>query len=188
MKLPYPGTAESCAAVTAMCGAFHGRCCRPASIMRPSLARSKSPWPMALRASSPDARCGKIVCRWTGQNRSELLQDKALPRLREIQAILDALSAKSSTRRKTRSMAQVTAIGVDIGGTNIRAARSPRTASVLEWTGASNGQPAAARRCARSGDPLQSLDDGSAGAIGIGHPGPRRCAQRGHVSPAAMST
>ena len=47
---------------------FHGRFFRPASITRPSSARLRSRWPMALPASSPAARCGRIAFLWTAPN------------------------------------------------------------------------------------------------------------------------
>ena len=49
LKLPYPGSAQSCAAITAMCGEFPGRSCQRVLTMRLSSARSKPPWPTARR-------------------------------------------------------------------------------------------------------------------------------------------
>ena len=67
-------------------------------------------------------------------------------------------------------MAQVTAIGVDVGGTNIRAARISKDGSILEW----KAHPTASQPqlvVAQIKELFQSLDDGSARAIGIGLPG-----------------
>jgi glucokinase len=76
-------------------------------------------------------------------------------------------------------MSDVTAIGVDVGGTNIRAARISEDGSVLEW----KAHPTASQPqlvVAQIKELFQSLNDGSAGAIGIGVPG-RVDAAEGHV-------
>ena len=76
-------------------------------------------------------------------------------------------------------MGQVTAIGVDVGGTNIRAARISRDGAVLEW----KAHPTASQPqfvLEQIKELFHSLNDGSAGAIGIGLPG-RVDAAGGHV-------
>ncbi len=76
-------------------------------------------------------------------------------------------------------MSEATAIGVDVGGTNIRAARISRDGAVLEW----KAHPTASQPQLVVGqikELFQSLNDGSAGAIGIGLPG-RVDAAGGHV-------
>ena len=67
-------------------------------------------------------------------------------------------------------MSNVTAIGVDIGGTNIRAARISSFGEVLEWaTHPTASQPSLVS--AQIGDLARSLDDKNVKAIGIGIPG-----------------
>ena len=76
-------------------------------------------------------------------------------------------------------MSQTTAIGVDVGGTNIRAARISEGGGILEW----KAHPTAIQPnlvVAQISELLQSLDDGSVTAIGIGLPG-RVDAAGGHV-------
>jgi glucokinase len=67
-------------------------------------------------------------------------------------------------------MAQVTAIGVDVGGTNIRAARISNGGVIHEW----KAQPTAGKPhlvAAQILEQIRSLIDGTVGAIGIGLPG-----------------
>lgn len=67
-------------------------------------------------------------------------------------------------------MAETTAIGIDIGGTNIRAARVLENGSILEWT----ARPTASqpeRVVAQIGELVGALKDKSVGAVGIGLPG-----------------
>ncbi len=67
-------------------------------------------------------------------------------------------------------MSNATAIGVDIGGTNIRAARISSFGEVLEWaTHPTESQPS--RVSTQIGDLVRSLDDKNVKAIGIGIPG-----------------
>jgi glucokinase len=67
-------------------------------------------------------------------------------------------------------MLNVTAIGVDIGGTNIRAGRISASGKILEWaTHPTASQPSLVS--AQIGDLVRSLDDKSVEAIGIGIPG-----------------
>ena len=67
-------------------------------------------------------------------------------------------------------MSNVTAIGVDIGGTNIRAARISSLGEVLEWaTHPTASQPSLVSD--QIGDLVRSLDDKNVKAIGIGIPG-----------------
>ena len=67
-------------------------------------------------------------------------------------------------------MAETTAIGIDIGGTNIRAARISKSGGILEWTAlATASGPNTV--VAQIGELLNSLNDGSVGAVGIGLPG-----------------
>src|SRR4030095_11240056 len=67
-------------------------------------------------------------------------------------------------------MANVTASGVDIGGTNIRAARISSFGEALEWaTHPTASQPSLVS--AQIGDLVRSLDDKNVKAIGIGIPG-----------------
>ncbi len=76
-------------------------------------------------------------------------------------------------------MSEATAIGVDVGGTNIRAARISNEGSVLEW----KAHPTASQPelvIAQINELFRSLDDGSVKAIGIGVPG-RVDAGQGHV-------
>lgn len=76
-------------------------------------------------------------------------------------------------------MREVTAIGVDVGGTNIRAARIAGDGAVLEW----KAHPTASQPrlvLEQIKELFHSLNDGSAGAIGIGLPG-RVDAAGGHV-------
>ena len=76
-------------------------------------------------------------------------------------------------------MSKATAIGVDVGGTNIRAARISNEGSVLEW----KAHPTASQPelvIAQINELFRSLDDGSVKAIGIGVPG-RVDAAQGHV-------
>ena len=67
-------------------------------------------------------------------------------------------------------MTQVTAIGVDVGGTNIRAARIAADGSVLDWKAGPTAE-APDHVIAQIRDLLHSLNDGSAKAAGIGLPG-----------------
>lgn len=67
-------------------------------------------------------------------------------------------------------MAEATAIGIDIGGTNIRAARVLKNGSLLEWM----AHPTASQPeqvVAQIGELVGALNDKSVGAIGIGLPG-----------------
>jgi glucokinase len=67
-------------------------------------------------------------------------------------------------------MSDATAIGIDVGGTQIRAARISAAGEVLAWT----AQPTAAEpslAVAQIRELLGSLDDSSVSAIGIGVPG-----------------
>jgi glucokinase len=67
-------------------------------------------------------------------------------------------------------MSNVAAIGVDIGGTNIRAARISSFGEVLEWaTHPTASQPSLVS--AQIGDLVRSLDDKNVKAIGMGIPG-----------------
>ena len=67
-------------------------------------------------------------------------------------------------------MSNATAIGVDIGGTNIRAARISSSGEVLEWaTHPTASQPLLVS--AQIGDLVRSLDSENVKAIGIGIPG-----------------
>jgi predicted NBD/HSP70 family sugar kinase len=67
-------------------------------------------------------------------------------------------------------MSNLTAIGVDIGGTNIRAARISALGEVLEWaTHPTANQPSLVS--AQIADLVRSLDKGNVRAIGIGIPG-----------------
>jgi glucokinase len=67
-------------------------------------------------------------------------------------------------------MSNVTAIGVDIGGTNIRAARISLSGEILEWaTHPTASQPSLVS--AQIADLARSLDDESVKTIGIGIPG-----------------
>ena len=67
-------------------------------------------------------------------------------------------------------MLNVTAIGVDIGGTNIRAGRVSALGEVLEWaTHPTASQPSLVS--VQIGDLVRSLDDKNVKAIGIGIPG-----------------
>jgi glucokinase len=76
-------------------------------------------------------------------------------------------------------MPDVIAIGVDIGGTNIRAARISSLGEVLEWaTHPTASKPSLVS--AQIGDLVQSLDDKNVKAIGIGIPG-RVDARRGRI-------
>ena len=76
-------------------------------------------------------------------------------------------------------MSNATAIGVDIGGTNIRAARISSSGEVLEWaTHPTASQPSLVS--AQIGDLVRSLDGENVKAIGIGIPG-RVDARRGRV-------
>ena len=67
-------------------------------------------------------------------------------------------------------MSNVTAIGVDIGGTNIRAARISQFGEILEWaTHPTASQPSLVS--AQIGDLVRRLDDKNVKTIGIGIPG-----------------
>ena len=67
-------------------------------------------------------------------------------------------------------MAETTAIGIDIGGTNIRAARISKSGEILEWK-AEQTESEPGIVVAQIANLLRLLDDGSAKAIGIGLPG-----------------
>ena len=67
-------------------------------------------------------------------------------------------------------MREATAIGFDVGGTNIRAARISKSGEILAWKALQTGtQPEVV--VAQIGELLRILDDGSVQAIGIGVPG-----------------
>ena len=88
-------------------------------------------------------------------------------------------------------MSNVTAIGVDIGGTNIRAARISSFGNVLEWvTHPTASQPSLLS--AQIADLVRSLDDKNVKAIGVGIPGRvdsrlGRILSGGYVDLASMS-
>ena len=89
LKLPYPGTAQSCAAITAMCGAV------PWSVL--SAGVDHETFVGQVETAMANGASGVIAGRalWkdcVSLDRAEqkrLLVDKAVPRLRQIQDILD---------------------------------------------------------------------------------------------------
>ena len=89
LKLPYPGTAESCAKITAMCGAV------PWSVL--SAGVDHETFIGQVETAMANGASGVIAGRalWkdcVSLDRSEqkrLLENKAVPRLRQIQDILD---------------------------------------------------------------------------------------------------
>jgi glucokinase len=67
-------------------------------------------------------------------------------------------------------MISETAIGIDIGGTNIRAARISRSGDISEWTARpTSTRPAEA--VAQLGQMIRTLNDGTVRAVGVGLPG-----------------
>ena len=89
LKLPYPARRNPVRRSPRCAVRFRGRCSRPASTTKLSWARSKSPWRTARRASSPAARCGRIAFLSNRARQREMLVSKAVPRLKQIQAILE---------------------------------------------------------------------------------------------------
>ena len=89
LKLPYPGTAQSCAAITAMCGPV------PWSVL--SAGVDHETFLGQVEIAMANGAAGVIAGRalWKDcvsldrARQRELLVGKAVPRLRQIQAILE---------------------------------------------------------------------------------------------------
>jgi glucokinase len=77
------------------------------------------------------------------------------------------------------SMSETTAIGIDVGGTQIRAARVSTTGAVLDWVALPTA-PEPAAVVAQMRDLLHRLDRGDVSAIGVGVPG-RVDTQQGRI-------
>ena len=68
-------------------------------------------------------------------------------------------------------MAEVTAIGVDVGGTHVRAARVSAAGEILAWAALRTATGEPGRVPDQIGELVQSLDEASVASIGIGIPG-----------------
>jgi tagatose 1,6-diphosphate aldolase len=98
LKIPFPGTAESCAAITKMCGSI------PWSIL--SAGVDHATFVGQIEIAMANGASGVIAGRslWKDcvsldrQQQRQWLETKALPRLREIQAILDRYPRQNSQR------------------------------------------------------------------------------------------
>src|SRR5207244_13307941 len=89
LKLPYPGTAESCAAITAMCGPV------PWSVLTAGVDHETflGQVETAMANGASGVIAGRALwkdCVFLDRARTrEALIEKALPRLKQIQAILE---------------------------------------------------------------------------------------------------
>jgi sulfofructosephosphate aldolase len=97
-KLQYPGSAEACAAVTAV-AACHGRCCQPGSTTAPSSNRYARRWPNGASGAMAGRSLWKDSLAVSHETRNALLAERARPRLAELQAAVDGADSLVTTSR-----------------------------------------------------------------------------------------